>query len=184
MSEALIVRHCSPTRAGLKTANMFNYSYRDRAELIESVRSVNAMLKDKGVRMIPLRVSNGRALIYVYRPKKLEDDLKSPASEAILASCGYGRGPAARLITELIARLCENEDFPHEIGLFLGYPPEDVRCFMCDRNSECKCVGCWRAYNNETEAERTFARFRKCTEVYCRKLSEGYSLNRLTVAKA
>ncbi|MCR5809005.1 MAG: DUF3793 family protein [Clostridiales bacterium] len=33
MSEALIVRHCSPTLAGLKTANMFNYVYEDEAEL-------------------------------------------------------------------------------------------------------------------------------------------------------
>lgn len=184
MSEALIVRHCSPTLAGLKTANMFNYTYMDKAELKESIRSVNVLLKDKGIRMIPLRVSNGRALIYVYRPKKLEDDLKSPVSEAILASCGYGCGSAARLITELIARLSENADFPHEIGLFLGYPPEDVRCFMCDRNRECKCVGCWRAYNNADEAEKTFAKFRKCTDVYCRKLNEGYSLGRLTVGNA
>ena len=184
MSEALIVRHCSPTLAGLKTATMFNYTYKDKAELKESIRSVNKMLKDKGVRMIPLRVSNGTALIYVYRPKKLEDDLKSPVSEAILASCGYGCGSAARLIAELIARLRGDSDFPHEIGLFLGYPPEDVRCFMCDRNRECKCVGCWRAYNNEKEAEKTFAKFRKCTDVYCRKLEEGYSLGRLTVCKA
>ncbi len=184
MSEALIVRHCSPTLAGLKTANMFNYTYKDKAELKESIRSVNLRLKDKGVRMIPLRVSNGSALIYVYRPEKLEADLKSPLSEAILCSCGYYGASAPLLIKELIKRLGGSEDFPHEIGLFLGYPPEDVRCFMCDRNNGCRCVGCWRAYNNETEAEKTFARFRKCTDVYCRKLDEGYSLGRLTVGKA
>ena len=184
MSEALIVRHCSPTLAGLKTANMFNCKYTDKAELMKSIRSVNNMLKGKGVRMIPLRLANGSALIYVYRPKKLEDDLKSPASEAILSSCGYDEGTAARLIRELMARLGGSEDFPHEIGLFLGYPPEDVRCFMCDRNRECRCVGCWRAYTNGSEAEKTFARFKKCTEVYCMKLREGYPLSKLTVKTA
>ncbi len=184
MSEALIVRHCSPTLAGLKTANMFNYTYGDKSELKESIRSVNLMLKDKGVRMIPLRVSKGRALIYVYRPNKLEDDLKSPLSSAILSSCGYDGGSAPQLIKGLIKRLGGSEEFPHEIGLFLGYPPEDVRCFMCDRNRDCKCVGCWRAYNNETEAEKTFARFKKCTDVYCRKLNEGYPLYRLAVKTA
>lgn len=184
MSEALIVRHCSPTLAGLKTANMFNYDFVDRAELMESIRSVNALLKDKGVRMIPLRVTNGRALIYVYRPKKLESDLKSPLSEAILASCGYDGDSAPLLIKELIRRLGGTGDFPHEIGLFLGYPPEDVRCFMCDRNRECRGVGCWRVYSNEKEAEKTFARFKKCTDVYCMKLKEGCSLNKLAVATA
>lgn len=181
MSEALIVRHCSPTLAGLKTANMFNYHYEDKDELKKSIRTVNIILAGKGVRMIPLRAANGTALIYVYRPKKLESDLRGRASSEILSSCGYGSGSAPKLITELIKRLDASNDFPHEIGLFLGYPPEDVRCFMCDRNRACKCVGCWRAYNNEEEAEKTFARFKKCTSVYCEKLREGYSLSRLTV---
>ena len=184
MSEAQIVRHCSPTLAGIKTANMFNYTYKDEAELTKSIRSINDIFRDKGLRMIPLRLLNGRALIYVYRPKKLENDLKSPESEAILSACGYGSGPAPRLITELIRRLGDSGDFPHEIGLFLGYPPEDVRCFMCERTRECKCVGCWRAYSNEKEAEKTFAKFKKCTDVYCRKLREGYPLQRLTVKTA
>lgn len=184
MSEALIVRHCSPTLAGLKTANMFNYTYEDEAELKESIRCINILLKNKGIRMIPLRKSNGKALIYVYRPKNLEADLKTPASKAILAACGYESiGSASHYITELIRRLVESNEFPHEIGLFLGYPPEDVRCFICDRNRECKCVGCWRAYSNQKDAEKTFAKYKKCTDVYCRKLREGYSLNRLTVGK-
>ena len=184
MSEALIVRHCSPTLAGLKTANLFNYTYEDEPELNESIRSVNLKLKNKGIRMIPLRVSNGKALIYVYRPKKLEADLKSPLSGAILTACGYDGTTPTQLIKELIKRLGCSDEFPHEIGLFLGYPPDDVRCFMCDRNRKCKCVGCWRAYSNEKEAEKVFARYKKCTDVYCRKLYEGYSLSRLTVLKA
>ena len=35
-----------------------------------------------------------------------------------------------RCIVKLIGRLQENEGFPHEIGLFLGYPPEDVLGFI------------------------------------------------------
>lgn len=182
MSEEMIVRHCSPTLAGLKTANMFTCRYRDEDELRGDLRRLNASFGKKGLRAIPLRAEAGSALVYIYRPKKLEKDLGSPISNAILSEQGYGEGTASSRLSELIRRLRKNEGFPHEIGLFLGYPPDDVRCFICDRNRDCKCVGCWRAYNNEKQAEKTFALFKKCTDVYCRLYSQGSSLERLTVA--
>lgn len=182
MSEAMIVRHCSPTLAGLKTANMFTCPFESGEGLLNDLRSINIRLGRKGVRAIPLRIKDGRALIYFYRPKKLENDLKSPVSEEILGSSGYESGTVSARLAELIKRLRRCEDFPHEIGLFLGYPPEDVRCFMCERSRECRCVGCWKAYSNEAEAEKTFARYKKCTEVYVSRLEKGSSLERLTVA--
>ncbi len=181
MSEEMIVRHCSPTLAGLKTANTFACPYQDEHELMASLRQLNLSLGRKGLRAIPLRTDCNRALVYLYHPKKLEADLSAPLSESILNACGYKEGTASVRLSELIKRLREHPDFPHEIGLFLGYPPEDVHCFMCDRNKDCKCVGCWRAYSNEQQAQKTFARFKKCTDVYCRKFRQGRSLERLTV---
>ena len=71
-------------------------------------------------------------------------------------------------------------DFPHEIGLFLSYPPEDVKGFLEHR--PCKCVGCWKVYENEEAAKKTFAKYKACTRVYCRQLASGIDIERLTVA--
>ena len=57
MSDELIVRHCAPTLAGLKTGTVFGCPYSDRKELILEVRSLNRRLAPKGVRVIPLRLS-------------------------------------------------------------------------------------------------------------------------------
>lgn len=43
-------------------------------------------------------------------------------------------------------RLQRFEAFPHEIGLFLSYPPEDVRGFIEHKGHESKCEGCWKVY--------------------------------------
>ena len=182
MSEKLIVRYCSPTLAGLKTANMFTCPVNDEEKLLASMDRFNAMLGKKGLRLLVLRIKDKRALIYAYRPSMLKADLENPISRAILKERGYEEGSVANMLRELKQRLCSNEDFPHEIGLFLGYPPDDVRCFICDRNRGCKCVGCWRAYNDKAGAERTFARFKKCSEVYSKSMEEGNTLERLTVA--
>ena len=80
MSEELLVRNCAPTLAGLKTASLFNCPYESREELLSSLRQLNRRLGPKGVRAIPLRFSETRALVYLYRPARLEQDLSANAS--------------------------------------------------------------------------------------------------------
>ena len=40
----------------------------------------------------------------------------------------------------------EAADFPHEIGVFLGYPLEDVVGFIRHRGKCFTCCGCWKSY--------------------------------------
>ena len=80
-----------------------------------------------------------------------------------------------------MSRLKDSDEFPHEIGLFLGYPPGDVHGFIENKPDACKCVGIWKVYGDKEKARQTFARYRKCTDVYTRLWSEGKSPERLTV---
>ncbi len=76
MSEDYLVRNCAPTLAGLKTANLFTCPIESREATMESIRSLNRHLSSKGLRIIPLRFSEQSALIYLYRPQKLSEDLR------------------------------------------------------------------------------------------------------------
>ena len=51
-----------------------------------------------------------------------------------------------------------------------------------NKGSNCPCTGCWKAYTNVAEAEKKFASFKHCTEVYCRCHNKGMDISRLTVA--
>ena len=182
MSEETVIRCCAPTLAAIKTGNLFNCAFGNWEEMTESLRAVNRCLIRKGVRALPLRWRDGKALIFLYRPAMLEHDLHDPLASQILNACGYPQGCTAGRIMFLIRRLRERGDFPHEIGLFLGYPPVDVRGFMEHR--ECKCTGLWKVFeSDETEAQRYFARCRRCTEGYLRRNQEGWSLSRLTIQR-
>ena len=182
MSDEMIIRHCSPTLAGLKTGNVFNCPYSDKQELFSSVRSLNRRLVPKGVRVVPLRISADRVLLYIYRPDKLKHDLTVEAAAEILEAYGYSADDSGKCVVRLSRRLYETEEFPHEIGLFLGYPPEDVRGFIENRAEGYKCIGCWKVYGDEKSAKKQFARYQKCTDVYCSQWAEGKSIERLTVA--
>ena len=178
MPDELVIRHCSPTLAGLKTGNMFMCSYDDRKKLLCEICVLNKLLSKKGLRVIPLRFTESKALIYVFRPEKLEQDLKDPEAESVLRKNGYSCKSTSSCITNLIRRLETCDGFPHEIGLFLGYPPEDVNGFI--ENRKCKLTGFWKVYG---DAEKTFAQYRKCMEVYYNCWCEGCPLEKLAVSK-
>ncbi len=182
MPEDLVVRYCAPTLAGLKTGSMFTCRYATRAELQRDIREMNHRLRHKGLRVLPLRYRDHLALIYFYRPGLLSADLEAMEAVTLLEDMGYPVGSLSGCVAMLIHRLQHQEEFPHEIGLFLGYPPEDVLGFIENRAADCKCVGTWKVYGDEAAARVLFRKYRKCTEVYASCLKRGFSMERLAVA--
>lgn len=182
MCEELIVRHGSPTLAGLKTGSLFTCPFEGQQAMHRCLRCWNHALAPKGLRVMPLRWQKGRALVYLYRPARLARDLQCPEARALLAPRGYCCEDPTRCLGRLMQRLREQGEFPHEIGLFLSYPPEDVRGFIESPVCGFKCVGCWKVYGDAREARKTFGRYRRCTEICCARFAQGTTLERLAVA--
>lgn len=182
MSEELLVRNCAPTLAGIKTGSLFSCPYGSREQVCAYVRTMNHRLAGKGLRILPLRYFQGRVLLYLFRPARLKRDLSDSAAAQLLQSAGYQGIQSERCILQLMARLKDREEFPHEIGLFLSYPPEDVQGFIQHRARNFKCSGCWKVYGDEQRAKKLFARYKRCTDVYYHQWSKGISVERLAVA--
>lgn len=182
MSEEMILKHCAPTLARIKTASLFTCEFESREELKEALRKYNKRFVKKGLKILPLRYKDGRALIYIYRSSLLSQDLKHSYAKELLNSLGYIPHSTGLSVVRLIERLNEVEDFPHEIGLFLGYPPEDVRGFIEKGSRSYKCKGYWKVYSDKEKALRLFEKYRHCTSVYAEKWAQGRSIDKLTVS--
>lgn len=182
MIEELIVKHCSPTLAGLKTGNMFSCPSCCEELLFAEIRRINICLRTKGVRLIPLKKQKSRVLLYFYRQNRLQEDLSKESAKKILEEQGYENIHSSCCIVKLIKKMKENKEFPHEVGLFLGYPPEDVDGFIKNKDCKCKCVGCWKVYGDEKQALKIFEKYKKCTEIYCEQWKDGKSIECLCVA--
>ena len=205
MSEDLIVRHCAPTLAGLKTGNMFTATFASKAQLDSEVLHLNQILADKGLRVTVLRIAchasqsksrskasskcHGnhcgkgciRALIYIYRPGRLQSDLDAEEAKDILLRFGYEEFSLDGCIRRLADRIYECDEFPHEVGLFLGYPPEDVKGFIELGGRNSKASGYWKVYGDVDRAQKQFERFSKCTGVYLECLGRGLPITKLAV---
>ena len=182
MSEELIIRSAAPTLAGLKTGSLFPCRFDSRDQFTDDIRGINRRLCRKGLRLLPLRIDDNGALLYLYRPSRLQRDLENTEARDILARAGYDDFRPGRCLPRLLARFRSSREFPHEIGLFLSYPPEDVRGFIENKGRYCKCVGCWKVYGDAEQARRRFEGYHNCTACYCRQYAMGVSMDDLLVA--
>jgi hypothetical protein len=184
MLELKLIEYCAPTLAGLKSANLFNYEFSSIDILLEELQEANQKLNRKGVYVEILRTNLKRckALLYVYRKNKLQEEMQKPGVAAFLESCGCAECSEEYCIQYLRHKLQQREEFPHEIGVFLGYPLEDVLGFIKFKGHNCKCSGIWKVYGNEDETQKLFAKFKKCTSVYVRQFTNGRTISQLTVA--
>ncbi|MGI6013773.1 MAG: DUF3793 family protein [Oscillospiraceae bacterium] len=181
MLESYLIAYCSPTLASLKTASLFTLSFSSEADLERQLVLWNTKLGDKGVSLMMLRRREQTALIYVCRKAKLQVDLKKLGVAQLLSKYGYQQTDVEYALQKLEERLRQKEGFPHEIGIFLGYPLGDVVGFIQNAGKNSKCTGCWKVYCNECETVKLFARFRKCKDMYLGLWSQGRTVLQLTV---
>lgn len=180
--ECNIVKNCAATLAGLGTAGIFNADCPDPLCLENRLRELNLRLSPKGVKAEVLFFRKNTALIYVYRPSRLARCLEEPEAREILFRYGYVDAGMSDSLEHLRERFRESSGFPHEIGIFLGYPAYDVCQFIENSGRNYLCCGTWKVYSQEEKARCFFARVRKCTEIYRKALENGMSIDRLTVS--
>ena len=184
MPDELLITQCSPTMAGLKTGNLFTSPIEDKSVFFESLRHFNSMLVPKGARLIPLKYLKKRVLLYMYRPEKLKKDLMDPTALMILKEKKYPYGNSEQCVAELIKRLRADacKAFPHEIGLFLGYPSTDGLLFMRKGPEHAGHNGIWKAYGNIECAKKTCAQYKKCCRCYKEAYAKRGSFDKLVIA--
>lgn len=182
MLEKYLIEHCAPTLASLKTASLFCLSNNNQTDLDWHIQYWNTQLQTKGLQLIVLRKSLCKTLIYVYRPTRLKADLAKPGVAVFLKEFGYLNTEIDYSLGRLQQRFAEIGCFPHEIGIFLGYPLGDVQGFIMNAGKNSKFTGCWKVYCNECETRKLFERFQKCRRLYRHMWSQGKTVLQLTVA--
>ena len=183
MLEKELIYYCAPTLAGMKTANLFSFKFQEKDKFLKDIFALNNAANEKGVKIDILSIRENRALIYVYRIKALVKDLSKPGVFDILTKYGYdANGDVEELLNVLKTRLKMTICFPHEIGLFLGYPVEDVSEFIRQKGKNCKYCGLWKVYCNVDDAKALCRKYEHCQAVYRRVFNNDRNIAQMIVS--
>jgi hypothetical protein len=171
--EQKLAYHTAPALLGIKCANLISLGGTN-AYLRSQTERFNAKAACKGLKMKMLCSCKSRMLIMLYNEKMLARRLSQPDCAEILERYGYGTGfTVDEALEKLARRIADSKDFPHEIGIFLGYPTQDVLGFIENNGQNFAFCGYWKVYSNEEKARRVFENYDKCRKFLCNKLNSG-----------
>ena len=178
----MLAIHCAPFLKGMKESTMLTLPRKQAVELAE-------LAAEAGLNWYFLFHEDGKDMVFLYRREAFLRYVKRPDVERFLAERGYleKNGSeaflACRILGELSRRMNRyfhgKGEFPHEVGVLLGYPARDVEDYIRLEGRGCLLVGYWKVYHNVRLAKRTFAAFDEAREQTVREVLEGKELHQL-----
>ena len=109
-----------------------------------------------GLNVIELHDGRCSFSVLAYDNRLLSSHTENSKAQNILAQHGY---PASKRLPDLLTYLKSRfsvSKYPHEIGVFLGYPPDDVSSFIANGGKDFLCCRYWKVYHHEQKALETF----------------------------
>ncbi len=183
--EGEIIRQCAPTLAGIKIANLFVYTFASNEDYFRALTHIRRIFSPKDIYLEVLRydIVSHKALLFVYRSKGLQGVLGKDDVQIFFQQRGFIPTTCPlEIIEEMAGRLHNGQDFPHEIGLLLGYPLDEVKAYIDAPHAPGLCAGCWKAYKDPYRALGYFEKCRCCIRAYLISYYQGKSLEQLTLA--
>lgn len=171
--ETQLAMQCAPVIMGLKTSNLLIIPN-------ENTDKVRKILKGTNLSTLILLVKEEKTTILVYRAERLVQYLSEREVKRLLKELGYQGAELENLIPvfkKRYAEYCKNGgNFPHEMGLLLGYPVEDVRGFIENEGKNFLYTGYWKVYENIGEKLQLFRQFELAKETLIQLIARGISV--------
>lgn len=159
--------------------------------IITVTKAEKQILEDlfAGTKICIIGLHSGRKeSILLYQREKLEELLDRKAVQSFLQSLAVGYGnfsleEVLRHFTERFSLYKEKQaDFPHEVGVFLGYPLRDVKIYMKNPLAKAKLTGYWKVFTEVESALACFQAYDMCIQSFTLMLKSGLSCRDLVMA--
>ena len=173
----IIVQSSSPTFCNIKPGNIF--FVKNEAFDKEKFEAWKESFYKRGLMVFSAQISETSKAILVLNVCWARKILADVFVKAYLSEKGYHTGSVFGFVKELFSRMLEKEGFPHEVGVILGYPVEDVIEFENHKGHDCKYCGCWKCYSDVEKAKDCHCRFTECRRLCKQWYDEGYSINQI-----
>jgi hypothetical protein len=163
---AHLMLECAEVLAGVKPANLISLVNRTRPcgrNLYQLWHQFSERVVSRldNLQVMLLHNKGTALLLLCYNKASLEQHLAHSGIRALLHKAGYlSEAGIDRLLAELKRRVATKKTFPHEIGLFIGYPAKDVAAFMGLIKLPFTCQGPWKIYGNPGQSLSLADQFR------------------------
>lgn len=174
--ETRLALQCAPVITGIKLSNLLTITHEDE-ELLDEI------LKDIQIQYYCLQRQEKKTIYLLYRASELVVYLQEDKVQNVLRQMGYKdlsiMGILALLQNRYVSYMKYRKEFPHELGILLGYPIEDVEGFINNKGENYLYAGYWKVYAEVEAKKALFDAYESAKEGLLLLLSKGYDLCRM-----
>ncbi|MEZ3433788.1 MAG: DUF3793 family protein [Lachnospiraceae bacterium] len=168
-----IIFQCAPFFKGLKVSALISLDYED-------LWTLDDIFSGTDIKCRVLAEGRRNGLAFLFREKEFKSCLNRKGVGEFLEDFGYIDQDMEAVLLRLSKRTsqtyCKDKDFPHEIGVFLDYPLEDVKGFIREKGRNSLLNGYWKVYHNPGKAQMTFHAYDKAKVSAVNELLMGKTL--------
>ncbi len=177
--ETKLALQCAPVITGIKISNLLIVATKDED-------AVRAILKKSGIIHYRLLRQDEKTTFLLFDKTALSAYLQDPDVQCILRANGYRDLSLGGIFRTFQCRyqtyMNQGEGFPHEMGLLLGYPVEDVEGFIEHKGDRYLYSGYWKVYGNVEEKRKLFASYENAKETLIQLLDKGMDMRAIVEA--
>lgn len=171
--EIQLALQCAPLFMGLKTSNLLIVDKEKEKQTVQIIKNTN-------ISYCILLSTGERTTFLLYKAHELEQYLWKDGVKGLLKQLGYHEFQLDQLLSVFAGRyedyMAGGKEFPHEMGLFLGYPLEDVKGFIENNGKNFLYIGYWKVYENITEKISMFQKYEGAKQTILQLIEKGISI--------
>lgn len=174
--ENQLILQCAPLIVGLRISTLFIVANCD-------VRKICTLLRGSALSYYVIHRTADKTTMLLFHRKKLEAYFSNSGVEKFLQDAGYTKFQLREIMFGFGKRYadyrCGKSGFPHELGLLLGYPLEDVEGYIKNNGENALFTGCWKVYAHEEEKRRLFRMFELAKEILIELVNNGVTVSEI-----
>lgn len=168
-----------PVILGSKPCEILNISSKD-LKREEKIKEIKAFFNScSRIKYEVIKIEDGSSRILFINEEALDEVLINKKCMNFLKFLGYPKKYEISTYTQILINKLKTKEFPHEIGIFLGYPLKDVVGFMGYGNYTLSKIKYWKVYGDTEISDKVYNRFLNHRE----KMRSMLELNTLDIIK-
>lgn len=173
-----VASQCAPVLKDLKVSNLISVKPGEWRQLRKHLHPCRIFC-------VPLYQNEVRGVLLLYRDMRMKNLLSDPRICRFLLKYGYTSFDIAAVLRRLRHRYSQyasgNGEFPHELGVLLDYPVEDVESYILNRGENSLLTRYWKVYHNLPKAEQIFQAYDAAKEQAMTEIILGWQLSQVAV---
>ncbi|OEF96623.1 DUF3793 family protein [Desulfuribacillus alkaliarsenatis] len=154
-----LVERIGATIMGVKPAELLNVPLVKIDDNFQWEQCKHCLLLHKELRYREITSNSKRMKVFFYHREQLDQTLRQKTSLKFLQSLGYPDDYSLEAYLDILVERIKGEEFPDEIGLFLGYPLKDVLGFTGRFPLKLIKTQGWKYYGTEKISKMRYESF-------------------------